>query len=356
VTKRFGIFTEKVGLAPGHAVFTGERRVEHVEIEWLRYGPKGIEQGDAITAAEVPGPPPPGAREVLWVNVDGLHDTDLITAIGEKFDVHPLVVEDVVNVGGRPSATDYGSHVYTALKMLTLGQDGRVQSEQISIVFGQGWVLSFQETHGDVLGNVRRRIGEPSARVRSRGSDYLWYALVDAIVDHYAVVLSQLGERIEDLEDEVWSDDMGDDLPYRAQGARHELLVVRRAVRPLKEELALLTGDCPPLVTDATQPFLLDLEAHLLQHQDAIDHLRDAIVSVLDAHVSIVTMRTNEIMRVLTIIASIFIPMTFVAGVYGMNFRHMPELAAPLAYPITWGVMLGIGAAMLLYFSRKGWL
>ena len=356
MTKRFSIFTKKVGLAPGHAVFTGEKRVEHVEIAWMRYGPLGVEQGDALTVADVPAPPPPGSRDVLWVNVDGLHDATLITHIGEKFDLHPLAIEDVVSVGGRPAAADYSSHLFTSLKMLTLAPDGSVQSEHITILFGLGWVLSFQETRGDVLGNVRRRIGDPAARVRSSGADYLWYALLDAFVDHYSVVLSQLGERIEDLEDEVWSEDMGRDLPYRAQGVRHELLVVRRAVRPLKEQMALLTGDCPALITETTQPFLLDLEAHLLQHQDAIDHLRDAVSSVIDAHVSIVSMRTNEIMRVLTIIASIFIPMTFVAGVYGMNFQHMPELAVPWAYPVTWAVMLGIGVTMLAYFWRKNWL
>jgi magnesium transporter len=356
VTKRFSIFTKKVGLAPGHAVFTGEQRVEQVEIDWVRYGAKGVEQGDALTAADIPAPPPPGGREVLWVNVDGLHDAALVTAIGEKFDLHPLAIEDIVSVGGRPAAAEYGSHVFTSLKMLTLAQDGTVQSEHVTIVFGPTWVVSFQETHGDVLGHVRRRIGDPAARVRSGGADYLWYALLDGIVDHYAVVLSQLGERIEDLEDEVWSDDMGRDLPYRAQGTRHELLVVRRAVRPLKEQMALLTGDCPSLITETTQPFLLDLEAHLAHHQDAIDHLRDAVSSVLDAHVSMVSMRTNEIMRVLTIIASIFIPMTFVAGVYGMNFEHMPELAVPWAYPITWAIMVGIGLSMLVYFWRKNWL
>jgi magnesium transporter len=356
VTKRFSIFTKKVGVPPGQAVFTGEKRVEQVEITWIRYGPGGVEQGDALSAANVPGPPPPGSRDVLWVNVNGLHDTDLVTQIGEKFDLHPLAVEDVVSVGGRPSTADYGSHLFTSLKMLTLAVDGSVQSEQITIMFGAGWVLSFQETQGDVLGNVRRRLTDPAARLRSSGADYLWYALLDAFVDHYAIVLSQLGERIEDLEDEVWGEDLGRDLPYRAQAARHELLVVRRAVRPLKEQLALLTGDSPPLVTEVTRPFLQDLEAHLLHHQDAIDHLRDAIVSVLDAHVSIVTMRTNDIMRVLTIIASIFIPMTFVAGVYGMNFHHMPELDVPWAYPVTWAVMLGIGVVMLAYFWRKNWL
>jgi magnesium transporter len=355
VTKRFSIFTKKVGLPPGQAVFTGEKRLEQVKVEWIRFGPGGVERGDAQTADDLPEPPGGESPDVLWVNVDGLHDADLVTAIGERFGLHPLAVEDIVSVGGRPAAAEYGNHVFTSLKMLTLAGDGTVQSEHVTVVFGAGWVLSFQETHGDVFGHVRRRIEDPAARVRSRGTDYLWYALLDAIVDHYAVVLSQLGERIEDLEDEVWDDEWSADLPHRAQNVRHELLVVRRAVRPLKEEMALLTGDCPALISDATQPFLVDLEDHLSQHQDAIDHLRDAASSVLDAHVSIISMRTNEIMRVLTIIASIFIPMTFVAGVYGMNFHNMPELAVPWAYPLTWVIMLGMGVTMLLYFKRRNW-
>ncbi len=355
MTKRFSIFTKKVGLAPGLAVFTGEQRVDEVKVSWMRFGAKSVEQSDADSADEVPAPTP-GSRDVLWVNVDGLHDTALVLAIGEKFDLHPLAVEDIVSVGGRPLVADYRTHIFSSLKMLQVGPDGGIQSEHVTLVFGPGWVLSFQETHGDVLGNVRRRLHDPGARVRSSGADYLWYALLDAIVDNYAVVLSHLGERIEDLEDEVWSDHMAQDLPLRAQEARHELLVVRRAVRPLKEQLVQLTGDHPALIPEATQPFLVDLETHLSQHQDAIDHLRDAVSSLLDAHVSIVTMRTNEVMRVLTVIASIFIPMTFVAGVYGMNFHNMPELDVPWAYPATWVVMLGIGISLLIYFWRRDWL
>jgi magnesium transporter len=355
VKQRFHILTKKVGLPPGQAVFTGERRVEAVTIRWFRFGAKSLEQGEAAGADQIPRLVP-GARDVLWVNVDGLHDTDIVKAIGERFELHPLAVEDVVSVGGRPLAADYGGQVFTSLKMLTVGSDDSIQSEHITIVFGQGWVLSFQETHGDVFGHVRQRLTDPAARVRSSGADYLWYALLDAVVDQYAIVLSHLGERIEDVEDEVWSEDPGRDLPLRAQTLRHELLVVRRAVRPLREQLAVLTGDSPALVTASTEPFLTDLDAHLLQHQDSVDHLRDSISSLLDAHVSVVTMRANEVMRVLTVVASIFIPMTFVASVYGMNFRHMPELDYAWAYPATWAAMLGVGAAMLLYFWRKGWL
>jgi magnesium transporter len=352
---RFSIFTKKVGLAPGQAIFTGERRVEDVRMGWIRYGPGEALTGEASGPADLPMPDPSGA-DVLWVNVDGLHDAELVKSVGDRFGLHPLAVEDILSVDGRPTVEVYDGHIYTSLKMLTLSDEGSVQSEHLSIVFGHGWVLSFQETHGDVFGNVRARIRNPEARLRSRGADYLWYALLDAIVDNYAVALSALGARIEILEDEVWSEEPDRDVPIRAQDARHELLVVRRAVRPLREQLYQLTGDSPALVTDQTQPFLADLEAHLLQHQDVIDHLRDAVVSLLDAHVSVVSMRTNEVMRVLTVMASIFIPMTFVAGVYGMNFQYMPELALPWAYPIAWLVMLAIAVTMLVYFWRKKWL
>jgi magnesium transporter len=237
-----------------------------------------------------------------------------------------------------------------------VGQDGAVVSDHTSIAFGRGWVLSFQETPGDVFGNLRRRIDDPTARVRSRGADYLWYALLDSLVDHYGLVLSAIGGRIEDIEDEVWSEHPGRDLPLRAQDARHELIVARRAVRPLREQLGLLTGDCPPLITEQTIPFLGDLEAHLMHHSDSIEHLHDAVTSILDAHISIITMRTNEVIRVLTIIASIFIPMTFVASIYGMNFAYMPELAQRWGYPLALAGMLAIGLAMLAYFWRKRWL
>ncbi|MGE0158158.1 MAG: magnesium/cobalt transporter CorA [Gemmatimonadales bacterium] len=353
MTDRFSISTKKVGLPPGQAVFTGRRRLETPEISWIRFSPDGVTRGNSTSVENIPRPE---AGNVLWVNVDGLHDVEIVKAVGERFGLHPLAIEDVVSVGGRPVTEVYDGQVFTSLKMLMISEDGSVVSDHTSIVFAPGWVLSFQETQGDVFGNLRKRIDDPTARIRTRGADYLWYGLLDAIVDHYAIVLSTLGARIEDIEDEVWSERPGRDLPLRAQETRHELLVARRAIRPLREQLSLLTGDCPSLITAQTEPFLDDLEAHLMHHGDSIDHLRDAITALLDAHISILTMRTNEVMRVLTIIASIFIPMTFVAGVYGMNFTYMPELAHPWGYPLTWAGMLGIGLAMLAYFWRKGWL
>ena len=352
---RVRISTEKVGLPPGHAVFTGERRLDAAQISWMRFSPNSVDRGDASGVQEIPRPDP-GGGSVLWVNVDGLHDVELVKAVGERFGMHPLSIEDVVSVSGRPVAEAFDDQVFTSLKMLMLSEDGRVLSDHTSIVFGPGWVLSFQETPGDVFGGLRRRIADATARVRSRGADYLWYALIDAIVDHYALVLSTLGLRIEELEEEVWSEEPARDLPLRAQEARHQLLLVRRAVRPLREQLGLVTGDCPALITPQTEPFLSDLETHLAHHSDSIDHLRDTISSLLEAHVSIQTMRANEVMRVLTVVASIFIPMTFVASVYGMNFVYMPELSAPWGYAITWAAMLGIGAVMLFYFWRKRWL
>ena len=355
MTDRFSISTKKVGLAPGHVVFTGRRRLETSKITWMRYRHDAVSRGESATAEDIPRPDPSGV-DVLWVNVDGLHDVDLVKAVGDRFGLHPLSIEDVVSVGSRPVTEVYEDHIFTSCKMLMVAEDGSIISDHTSIAFGPGWVLSFQETPGDVFGGLRKRIEDPTARVRSRGADYLWYALLDSIVDHYALVLSTLGGRVEDFEDEVWSERPSRDLPLRAQDARHELLVVRRAIRPLREQLGLLTGDCPPLITESTVPFMDDLDAHLMHHSDGIDQLRDAVTSLLDAHISLLTMRTNEVMRVLTIIASIFIPMTFVAGVYGMNFDRMPELSHPWGYPLTWAVMIGIGVAMLLYFRRKRWL
>jgi magnesium transporter len=355
MTDRFSISTKKVGLPPGHAVFTGRRRVEAPKITWMRYRPDAVSRGESPTVADIPQPDPNGG-DVLWVNLDGLHDVELVKAVAGRFGLHPLAVEDIVSVNGRPITEVYEDQVFTSVKMLMISEDGSVISDHTSIIFSPGWVLSFQETPGDVFGNLRKRIDDPTARVRSRGSDYLWYALLDSIVDNYALVLSTLGARIEDIEDEVWGDEQRRDLPLRAQDTRHELLVARRAIRPLREQLALLTGDCPSLITEQTMPFLDDLEAHLQHHGDSIDHLRDAVTALLDAHVSVITMRTNEVMRVLTIIASIFIPMTFVAGVYGMNFDRMPELTHPWGYPLAWAVMIGIGLTMLLYFRKKRWL
>jgi len=356
MTDRFNISTKKVGLAPGQAVYTGQRRLEASKITWMRYRAETVVRGESATVADIPRPDPSSA-EVLWVNVDGLHDVDLVKAVGDRFGLHPLAIEDVVSVAGRPVAEAYEDHIFTTCKMLMMAENGDLICDHTSIAFGPGWVLSFQETPGDVFGNLRKRIDDPTARVRSRGADYLWYALLDSLVDHYALVLSTLGSRIEVIEDEVWSNEQPRrDLPLRAQETRHDLLTVRRAVRPLREQLSLLTGDAPPLISEQTEPFLNDLAAHLMHHSDSIDQLRDAITALLDAHVSILTMRTNEVMRVLTIIASIFIPMTFVASIYGMNFDHMPELAEPWGYPAALAAMLAIGLALVFYFWRKRWL
>lgn len=336
-------------------VFTGEEKVESVKLSTIRYGPDHLTESSDPTPAELT-PPDAENDEILWLNVDGLHDTNTLSVIGDSFGLHPLALEDVANVGGRPQLADYDQNVFASLKMLSLGPEDSVVSEHVSLVVGGNWVVSFQERPGDVFENVRKRLREGRGRIRSRRADYLWYALLDALVDHYILVMDRLAERTEALEVEVWEGEAEADIPARIQDLRKEMLTVGRALRPLRGEIDTLTNAPPELIASDTAPFLADLKDHVLQLSEAQEAMRDSLSSVMDIHFSILSTRMNEVMKVLTIVASIFVPITFIAGVYGMNFEHMPELAVSWAYPLVWVLMGSVAGGMLLYFSRKKWL
>lgn len=348
--------TSKVGLPPGSVVFTGSQKVERVELHLLRYGPDTFEETTTAKLSDVPVPKE-GDTGVVWLNVIGLHDTELVETVCKHFGVHPLAMEDVVAVNIRPTTADYDSHVYAALKAISMDESEEVHLEHVSLIFGRGWVVSFQERHPDIFESVRRRVREGRTRIRSRGADYLWYALIDAAVDSYLVTVDVLASWAETLEERVWEDDhTHGDLPSVVQEVRRELMMVRKALRPLRDELDGLHRDPPALVKKETRPFLGDAREHVVQMADTLDNIREVLSSVMDAHFSIVSMRTNDVMKVLTIMASIFIPLTFIAGVYGMNFTHMPELNVAWAYPLVWVVMGIVGGGMVVFFRRKNWL
>ena len=265
-------------------------------------------------------------------------------------------MEDVVNTAQRPKAEDYDQYLYVVVRMLTYDeQAGEVVSEQVSLVLGPGFVISFQEREGDVFDPLRERIRSSKGRVRRMGPDFLVYALLDSVIDGYFSVLETLGERVDDLQDEV-TDDPTPRTQNRIHRLKREMIALRRSVWPLREAAAFLERGESGLITQPTTVYLRDAYDHTIQVIDTIETLRDMISGMLDTYLASISNRMNEVMKVLTIMASVFIPLTFVAGIYGMNFDHMPELHWRWGYAAVWLVMIALVVSMLIYFRKKQWV
>jgi magnesium transporter len=335
-------------------VHTGKKKVEEIRIRFIDYTEVELREQRVERIEQCF--PFAGEPTVTWVNVDGLHEPDLLDKIGEHFGIHRLVLEDILGTHQRPKVEDYGDYVFVVVKMLYLDDaSATVHAEQVSFVLGERYVLSFQERYGDVFEPVRLRLREGKGRLRSRGCDYLLYALIDAVVDNYFRVLEAVGDQIEALE-ELAIEDPSRSVMHRIHELRQEMLVLRRAVWPLREALGTLSRGEVPRISAETQVFFRDVYDHGVQVLDTVETLREVIGGAMDLYLSGVSNRMNEVMKVLTIIATIFIPLSFLAGVYGMNFEYMPELHFPWAYPVLVGVMVAVGGGMVGYFWRKGWL
>ncbi len=342
------------GLPPGTLVHIGERRLEQATIEVLDYTESELSERGAAGIDECRDLK--GRPTVTWINVNGLHEVNVIEDLGELLGLHPLVMEDIVNTGQRPKIEDYDDYLYLVVKMLSYDVAGeRVEAEQVSLVLASGCVLSFQERQGDVFDNVRERIRGDKGRIRKMGADYLVYALLDAVVDGYFLVLEQLGDRVEDLQDKVMAEPDESDR-NEIHRLKRELISLRRSIWPLRDAVNVLIRDGSELVNEATRVFMRDVYDHSVQIIDTVETLRDMVSGLLDIYLASVSNRMNEVMKVLTIMASLFIPLTFIAGVYGMNFRHMPELEWKWAYPLVWLVMIVTALVMLEFFRRKKWL
>ena len=292
---------------------------------------------------------------VTWINVDGLSDTGLIGRIGKSFNIHPLILESILNTGQRPKMEDLGTYIYVNVKMLQYLEAGRkVKIEQVGLIVGRNYVISFQEDAGDVFDPVRERIRK-DGRIRKYGTDYLAYALLDAIVDNYFIVMESLGEQVELLEEALVSNPSKDML-MNIHALKKDMIYLRKSVWPLREVISGLERSDNDLVKDATRIYLRDVYDHTIQVIDTIETFRDMVSGMIDIYLSGMSMRLNEVMKVLTLIATIFIPLTFIVGVYGMNFRYMPELNHPYGYYGVWAVIIIVTVAMLLYFRKKRWI
>ncbi|MDY6777619.1 MAG: magnesium/cobalt transporter CorA, partial [Candidatus Nanohaloarchaea archaeon] len=309
--------SEKLGQSPGSLVHVGDRKEDEVEITVIDYGPDHAEEREAETVQEAFEAV--DRDSVTWINVDGLHDEAVIGAIGERLGLHPLIQEDVLNTDQRPKLEDLDDHLFLVLKMLSY--DDGVNAEQVSILIGENVVVSFQEQAGDVFDPVRERIRSGKGQLRKKGADYLAYALLDAVVDNYFLVLEELSDRLESIEDDLVEEPERKTL-QQVQEMKRELVFVRKSVWPLRESISRLERTESDLIEESTRIYLRDVYEHTVQVIDIVESFRDVLSGTLDAYMSSISNRMNEVMKVLTIIGTIFIPLTFVAGIYGMNFEY----------------------------------
>lgn len=345
--------SKKVGAGPGAMVHIGRPSDRPSAIRAISYGPDGLRDrivDDAARCGDTLG-----TDRVTWLNVDGVHQAALIETIGTRFGLHPLVMEDILNTDQRPKVEDYEGYLFIVLRMLRYdAAQQQVTSEQVSLVLGEGFVLSLQERPGDVFDAVRERL-RAGRKLRLMASDALAYALIDAVVDHYFIVLEQLGDQLETLEDELIARPTPTTLS-RIHHFKREILMLRKAVWPLREVLGRLFRDESPLISAETRLFLRDVYDHSAHIMDTVETFRELLAGMLDLYMSSISNRMNEVMKMLTLIATVFMPLTFIAGVYGMNFASMPELHWTWGYPAVLLLMLVVAVGLVVLFRRRHWL
>jgi len=344
--------SKKTGLPPGTLVHIGEKRSNTVTMKVFDYAGARCDERTATSPDELQ---PPADESVTWVDIGGVHKLDLLEAFGKQFSLHPLLLEDIANTDQRPKLDDYESYLFLVMKVLSVTDTHDLLVEQVSFVVGRNFVLSFQENGTDVFKTVRERLRGGRGRIRQSGADYLLYALMDAIVDQYFLVLESLGEKVESLQEKVVADPRPETL-REVHELKRQLLFLRRAVWPLREATnGLSRSDCP-FLHEPTKVFFRDVYDHVVQIVDTIETLREMVSASLDIYLSSVSYRLNTVMRVLTVITTIFMPLSFIASIYGMNFEHMPELKSEWGYPAVLVAMGLIAVGMLTAFRRRHWL
>ncbi len=346
--------SKSAGLPPGTLIHIGEKKLEAPRITVIDYDEQSFQEKQVKEIEECfefkTSP------TVTWINIDGIHDINTIEKIGSRYDLHPLTLEDILTAGQRPKFEDLEKYLFIVLNMLSFSDEKRqIQAEQVSIILGPNFVISFQESVGDVFEPIRDRIRNAKGRIRKMGCDYLMYSLIDAVVDNYFVILEKSGEKIESLEEELVSS-ANEQVLKRIYRLKREMIFVRKSVWPLRELIGGIERSESGLIADSTSVYLRDLYDHTIQVIDTVESFRDMVAGMLDIYLSALSNRMNAVMKVLTIIATIFIPLTFITGVYGMNFKYMPELEWKWGYLAVWLVMITVVAVMLIYFKRKKWL
>ena len=352
--KHFKKRSEKESLPPGTLVYVGEKKVEKVIITVFDYDSERYEEKEFESIEECF--PYKNSPSVTWINIDGIHQVEMMEKIGTHFGIHPLVMEDILNTGQRPKMDDMDDYIFVVSKMLNYNkEEDEIDADQISIILGQNFVISFQEKGGDVFEPLRKRIRKNKGDIRKRGADYLAYALLDSVVDNYFTILEKIEERIEFLGEELIENPSTQTL-QEIQRLKRELIFLRKSIWPLREVISGLERRESPLIKETTVIYLRDVYDHTIQVIETMETFRDLLSGILDVYLSSISNKMNEVMKVLTIIATIFIPLTFIAGVYGMNFRFMPALEWHWGYFATLFAMAFIGIVMVFYFKKKKWL
>jgi len=342
------------GLPPGSLVHIGDKKTDKTKISIIDYSIGKFDEKEIKNIEECINLK--RRPSTTWINIDGLHQVDIIEKIGKCFEIHPLVLEDILNTEQRPKMEDYDKYIFFILKMLYIDdKTNEIQSEQVSIILGQNYVISFQEKIGDVFDPIRERIRKGKGRIRKMGPDYLAYSLIDAIVDNYFSLLENIGDRVEEIESRLISNPIPETL-QKIYNLKREMIYLRKSVWPLRELINNLLREESKLIKKNTHVYLRDLYDQTIQVIDTIETFRDMISGMLDIYMSSVSNKMNETMKVLTIFAAIFIPLTFIAGVYGMNFTHMPELNWEYGYVFSLFIMASLVVTMLIFFKRRKWI
>lgn len=341
----------RVGAPPGSLAAPESQQGQPARLSLITYTPEEVQEFEPKTIAEClelatrPG--------VAWLNVDGLGQPEVLTKLAERYGLHPLALEDVLNVRQRPKVEAYAGHYFIVLRMVRLTSE--IEEEQVGLFFGPGFVLTVQERPGgDVFDPVRERVRKERGRIRTGGADYLAYSLLDAVVDAIFPVLEALGERMETLEDEVIERPTSELLP-KIHALRRELLALRRTIWATRDVLLTLQREESPLIAPETRIFLRDCQDHAVEGLELVETYRETAAALMEVHLSAQNQRLNEVMKVLTVIATLFIPLTFIASIYGMNFQNMPELGWRYGYAATLGLMAAVAGGLLLYFRVRGW-
>ena len=343
---------KKAGLAPGTLLYTGEHSDNPVVVNAIQYNPESFIE-EVITNADGVYSAIRGDK-VNWFNLTSLHNTDIIASIGSQFSVNNLALEDALNTSELPKSEEFEHQLFITLKMLK-SVKGKVEVEHISLILGENYLLTLQEKSDDVFDGVRNRLRIAYGKIRSRGHDYLLYALLDAIVDNYFLVLDEFTGDIDQLEQDIIEENNRDTL-NEINELKKEVIQLRKYLVPLDLAVQHITKHESEFISDEISHFFEDLKNHLTQIVNQLNDLRDALKSLTDLHISLLSNEMNQVMKVLTIVSAIFIPLTFLAGIYGMNFQHMPELQYPWAYPSLLGLMLATTIGLVFFFKHKKWL
>ena len=346
--------SNKTGLAPGTIVYTGNKKNKELFIELFDYNIDSIKE-EKLKSVEQAFTYESDTT-ITWININGLNHVDQIEKLGQHYDLHPLIIEDIASTNQRPKVDEYGKYQFIVLKMLYFDEDQTLKIEHISFVLGMNYVLSFQESEGDVFDPIRERLRAAKGRVRSLGADYLLYLLMDAIVDNYFNLIETIGDKVEVLEDKLFDQNGDNNITSDIQDLKRDILRIRRAVYPLREVINKLEKSENDFIHEKTHKYLRDLYDHIIQVSESIDIYREMIWGLMDMYMSTISNKMNEVMKVLTIMASIFIPLTFLAGIYGMNFENIPELKFEYGYFVLLGIMILVFVGMIYYFKRKKWL